>query len=1142
MKTPTTILRQNHIAFLHFSFFIFHFSFCTSPLWSARPYHPVHPDPVLEPWRWRSFPELKGKGLQCMAEDKHANMWFGVDDGVLRYDGVTWTSYTPDDGLYGAPVQVLCAAQDGSVYAGTNLGISRFQDGSWRREFPPEGDLTWRIHSMIAASDGSLWAATSWGALRLGQEQPTLYTTAQTATALQMHAPHLRFAAVPDSAAPAYPWPDTGAWRSSGIICALAPGGPAEAAGLKLGDRLLTVDGRPPPQMRLSGPAGTQVKLTVAREGRPDTLHLTVTREKVPGTFHLFSVYALCESQEGEIWFGVEGGEIVRYSPRTPDAEAWRLFTSADGLGVGYRPQIAQAPDGTIWVASVDERHGVNRFDGRTWTHFRLEDVGGSNRNYSILATEDGILWVGGPGALHAYRSRSENTREANWTTYWAADVPIPAVRVVGLLQTSDGALWIAGLRQEAVRLDLGTARWETCEGLEFHFETLDGAQWFLSQDSSVVHHHGRSWSSYGVEDGLMDAPYGLLATRKGAIWAVGAHSGVAATAWLDPSPRNQGSGSGQRWHLKTHLESSRSISPSAVYESLDGALWFGVMDAPGGVLQYDGEAWRRHTPQEGAPYSTYGIAQTSDGTLWFGGIFGLHRFGFSADAEQGGRAWTTVVDPEQLAVPSIDRISAAPGGDLWIGHRAYGAFRYDGKTWTRYDTHDGLADGRIRHILPARDGTVWIATDRGASRFDGRTWTTSALPSGFTPSGPVWSVRQSGDGAIWINMLDSKSNWIARTVRYKPDKDPPETRLTVSLQEVSQPGNTTVAWAGDDPWRDTPDDGLQYAHRLDGGAWSPFSSEKSKVLMALSSEDHTFEVKARDRDFNIDATPAVAHFTVVPPVWRQLWFILMVIAFVAVTGTQTYRIFSAKQKLLDEAEEELQTAHDMQMALMPSQSPKIEGLDIAGRCIPANHVGGDFFQYFDRDDKLTVAVADVTGHAMEAAIPVVMFDGILESQMDLGGSIEHLFGRLNRLLHRKLDRRTFVCFAVGELDLPSRTLRLANGGFPYPYHVHAGEIDELQIDAYPLGVSADSDYRSIAVQLHPGDRVVFCSDGLIEAPNPGGEMFGFDRIADTIRSACAENLSAEETIERIFATVNAFRKSAPQSDDMTCVVLRVEG
>ena len=95
---------------------------------------------------------------------------------------------------------------------------------------------------------------------------------------------------------------------------------------------------------------------------------------------------------------------------------------------------------------------------------------------------------------------------------------------------------------------------------------------------------------------------------------------------------------------------------------------------------------------------------------------------------------------------------------------------------------------------------------------------------------------------------------------------------------------------------------------------------------------------------------------------------------------------------MIKELEGERQTAHDMQMMLMPSESPQIEGFQIAGRCRPANHVGEDFFQYFGLSrNRLAIAMADVTGKAMEAAIPVVMFSGILRTEMRQDKVLEQL-------------------------------------------------------------------------------------------------------------------------------------------------------
>ncbi len=313
----------------------------TSRCESAQPYQPVQPDPVLEPWRWRSFPELKGLGLQCLAEDREGNMWFGVTDGVVRYDGINWTAYTEADGLYGAPVEVLCTARDGSVYAGTELGISRFQDGTWRRVFPPEGELTWHVKDLMEASDGSLWAGTVWGALRLGREGETLYTTQALAAALRVVAPWLRTVTVPNGAVPLRILAERPErrqlsrwyWRAisePGVVYALAPGGPGEAAGLQVGDRIVDVEGLTEDRL-----LNASVKLKVEREGQ--TFETTVTRPLEEGTVRNFWISDVCEDREGAIWFGLSSGEILRWNRSTGsapgDAASWRLYTEADYPG-----------------------------------------------------------------------------------------------------------------------------------------------------------------------------------------------------------------------------------------------------------------------------------------------------------------------------------------------------------------------------------------------------------------------------------------------------------------------------------------------------------------------------------------------------------------------------------------------------------------------------------------------------------------------------------------------------------------------------------------------------------------------------------------------------------------------------------------
>ena len=253
--------------------------------------------------------------------------------------------------------------------------------------------------------------------------------------------------------------------------------------------------------------------------------------------------------------------------------------------------------------------------------------------------------------------------------------------------------------------------------------------------------------------------------------------------------------------------------------------------------------------------------------------------------------------------------------------------------------------------------------------------------------------------------------------------------------------------------------------------------------------------------------------------------------------------IEDAQRQKMASLEEELQVARDMQMGLMPTAAPETAGLSAAGRCVTVNHVGGDFYQYFERDGALIISLADVTGHAMQAAIPAVMFSGVLDTRMEEPKPLPELFRDLNHSLCRSLGEHTFVCLSMVAIDTETRSLKVANCGCPYPLHYHAatGDVTEWRIDAYPLGVRQDTAYRAEEGTVEPGDYLLLYSDGFPAAADAGGDMLGFEHTADVIRQGCSEGLSPEALIERLIAEVKAFTENEPQADDMTCVVVKVE-
>ena len=250
-------------------------------------------------------------------------------------------------------------------------------------------------------------------------------------------------------------------------------------------------------------------------------------------------------------------------------------------------------------------------------------------------------------------------------------------------------------------------------------------------------------------------------------------------------------------------------------------------------------------------------------------------------------------------------------------------------------------------------------------------------------------------------------------------------------------------------------------------------------------------------------------------------------------------------QKIIQEHNEmlqaELETASQMQMRLMPTNNPAVPGFNVAGRCRPATHVGGDFFQYYPRGQgRLSIAMADVTGHGMQAAIPNVLFSGMLENQMESEVDPETLMDNLNRSLTRSLESRTFVCFSLGELDPNLRRIHLVNGGCPYPYHYIAetAEVCEVETGALPLGLRAGSQYSGVDCELAIRDRIVFCSDGIIEASNANGQLFGFERTRLTIERLAQQGLTAASMVDAILADIDEFCEGTEQEDDQTVLVV----
>ncbi len=277
----------------------------------------------------------------------------------------------------------------------------------------------------------------------------------------------------------------------------------------------------------------------------------------------------------------------------------------------------------------------------------------------------------------------------------------------------------------------------------------------------------------------------------------------------------------------------------------------------------------------------------------------------------------------------------------------------------------------------------------------------------------------------------------------------------------------------------------------------------------------------------------------ILPPALTAFWSV-PVLLFVRVFHDRR-RLESREKK---RAEEELKTAREMQMGLMPTVDPTIPGFQISGICRPANEVGGDFFDYVwldDRKTRLGIVIVDVSGKAMKAAITAVLTSGMLYREMGTKDTPKTILRKINKPMYLKTDRRVFTAMTFAVLDVKKKTLQLSNAGQTFPVLIRGGksELVRLKGQRLPLGVQEETLYEDRTVRLKKGDTVLFYTDGITEAMNEKGEMYGFERFVEAT-TALDTDRTARQSVGLLMDSVTGFAGSAAQHDDMTIVSLRV--
>jgi sigma-B regulation protein RsbU (phosphoserine phosphatase) len=282
---------------------------------------------------------------------------------------------------------------------------------------------------------------------------------------------------------------------------------------------------------------------------------------------------------------------------------------------------------------------------------------------------------------------------------------------------------------------------------------------------------------------------------------------------------------------------------------------------------------------------------------------------------------------------------------------------------------------------------------------------------------------------------------------------------------------------------------------------------------------------------------------------WPQFAEGLGMLVFVGGLGSIVARQFFAERSRLTAFRQELETARQIQSSLLPAELPRLPGLEVGVRYVPAAEVAGDLYDFLPASgNRLGVLVADVSGHGVPAALVASMVKIAVAAQAADAAAPGKVLTGMSHIFHRRL-RSQFITAVYLCLDLDAGSLRWASAGHPPPLLLRRGEVRELESAGPILGRLARRDYAESRTSLEAGDRILVFSDGIPEAASPSGEQFGDDRL----RAFLAEHghLAPDAFAASLLAHLERWSQPQPPgappdegapgfTDDLTLVVLAI--
>ncbi len=256
----------------------------------------------------------------------------------------------------------------------------------------------------------------------------------------------------------------------------------------------------------------------------------------------------------------------------------------------------------------------------------------------------------------------------------------------------------------------------------------------------------------------------------------------------------------------------------------------------------------------------------------------------------------------------------------------------------------------------------------------------------------------------------------------------------------------------------------------------------------------------------------------------------------IAIENARLYERVAQQERRL---EQDLALAREVQTRLLPPCCPVLGGAELAAKFKPARTIGGDLYDFITYDQKRSaLAIGDVSGKGAPAALYAALASGFLRSHAAERPGAAQMLSAINASLNARPMEGQFVSMIYAVWEDAARVFHIANSGLPRPIYCHHGRLERVEATGLPMGLFPVAEYDEVTYHGHPGDMFVFFSDGILDARNRAGELFGRTRLEQVIERNC--DASADDLVEAVFGAVEEHSAGMDPFDDETVVALKV--